>query len=265
MRPHRTASTASTASTAGPARTATCLGPRLSASALAGSAVLLSASSLLQPTLTGGAAQKLAAIDADPVRTGLAAVLFAVGQLPFIFAVLAVAALVRPRHRRTAAVGAALGVVGGFGHALFGGVSLTYLVMAGDQGNRAVHAQLIERVESSPVMLTSVAGLAGTVLGLLALSVGVFRSGVGPRWVGPALWAFLLVEFAGTAVSTVASVVSAALLLVTFGALARTVVRQTTRQPPATGPSDGQPTDGPLPDGRPTDGRSRPGGVAARV
>ena len=39
----------------------------------------------------------------------------------------------------------------------------------------------------------------GTVVGTLVLSIGVFRAQVGPRWVGPALWAFLLLEFVGSA------------------------------------------------------------------
>jgi hypothetical protein len=65
-----------------------------------------------------------------------------------------------------------------------------------------------------------VIGLAGTVLGLLLLSIGLFRAGVGPRWVGPALWAFLVVEFIGSAISPRASYLSGVLFLAAFGALA---------------------------------------------
>ncbi len=115
-------------------------------------------------------------------------------------------------------------MLGAFGHALFGGVSLTYLLMASDTTNHPVYAKLVSDIESSPVMLTSVVGLAGTVLGLLLLSIALFRSGVGPRWVGPVLWAFLVVEFVGTSMSRYASFMSAVLLVLAFGALARTML-----------------------------------------
>jgi prepilin signal peptidase PulO-like enzyme (type II secretory pathway) len=73
-------------------------------------------------------------------------------------------------------------------------------------------------------MLVSVVGLAGTVLGLLLLSIGLFRTGLGPRWVGPALWTFLVVEFVGGALSEYASYVSSVLLLVAFFGLARVLL-----------------------------------------
>jgi hypothetical protein len=215
-----TASTASTAPTAPPARTA--------AAALLTSAVLLAISSLTQPDVTGGAAQKLAAIDDAGGRAVVCAVLFAVAQLPFAVALVAVGNRLRPRAPRLAATGTTLAVLGAFGHALFGGVSLTYLLMASDTANRAVYAQLVSDIESSPVMLTSLVGLAGTVLGLLLLSIALFRSGVGPRWVGPVLWVFLVVEFVGTSMSRYASFVSAVLLVLAFGALARTMLAPAT-------------------------------------
>lgn len=208
--------TASTASTSPQARTA--------AAALVTSAVLLAVSSLTQPDVTGGAAQKLAAIDDAGGRAVVCAVLFAVAQLPLAVALVAVGGRLRPRAPRLAAIGTTLAVLGAFGHALFGGVSLTYLLMASDTANHAVYAQLVSDIESSPVMLTSVVGLAGTVLGLLLLSIALFRSGVGPRWVGPVLWAFLVVEFVGTSMSRYASFVSAVLLVLAFGALARTML-----------------------------------------
>jgi hypothetical protein len=70
------------------------------------------------------------------------------------------------------------------------------------------------------MMLFSVVGLAGTVVGLLLLSIGLFRGHVGPRWAGPALWAFLVVEFVGTSMSGSASYLSGLLFLSAFLALA---------------------------------------------
>jgi hypothetical protein len=198
--------------------------PRTAALGLVTSAVLLAGSAVTQPQLTGGAAEKLAAIASAGARADLSAVLFAVAQLPFLFGVLGVGALLRPFARRLAGIGTGLAVAGAFGHALFGGASLTYLVMARQSPGLAAYSRLVTDIESSPVMLVSVVGLAGTVLGLLLLSIGLFRTGVGPRWVGPALWAFLVVEFVGGALSAYASYVSSVLLLVAFFGLARVLL-----------------------------------------
>jgi hypothetical protein len=197
--------------------------PRTAGLGLMTSAVLLAVSAVTQPQLSGGAAGKLAAIASAGARADLSAVLFAIAQLPFMFGVLGVGALLRPGSRRLASIGTGLAVAGAFGHALFGGVSLTYLVMAREPAGLPAYARLVTDIESSPVMLVSVVGLAGTVLGLLLLSIGLFRTGTGPRWVGPTLWAFLVVEFAGGAASAYASYVSSVLLVVAFFALARTL------------------------------------------
>jgi hypothetical protein len=185
------------------------------------SAVLLAGSAVTQPQLTGGASGKLAAIASAGGRADLSAVLFAVAQLPFMLGVLGVGALLRPGARRLGGIGTGLAVAGAFGHALFGGVSLTYLVMARESAGQPAYARLVTDIESSPVMLVSVIGLAGTVLGLLLLSIALFRTGVGPRWVGPALWAFLVVEFVGGTLSDYASYLSSVLLVVAFVALSR--------------------------------------------
>ena len=195
--------------------------PRTAALGLVASAVLLAGSAVTQPQLTGGPAEKLAAIASAGARADLSAVLFAVAQLPFLLGVLGFGALLRPFARRLAGIGTGLAVAGGIGHALFGGVSLTYLVMARESAGQAAYARLVTDIESSPVMLVSVVGLAGTVLGLLLLSIGLFRTGVGPRWIGPVVWAFLVVEFVGGALSDYASYLSSVLLVVAFFAVAR--------------------------------------------
>ena len=201
---------------------------RTSALALVTSAVMLAASAVTQPQLTGGAAEKLAAISSAGAQADLSAVLFAVAQLPFLFGVVGVGALLRPVAPRFASIGTGLAVAGAFGHALFGGVSLTYLVMAREPAGQVAYARLVTDIESSPVMLVSVVGLAGTVLGMLLLSIGLFRTKVTPRWIGPALWAFLVVEFVGGALSAYASYVSSVLLVVAFVGLARTLREEAT-------------------------------------
>jgi hypothetical protein len=64
------------------------------------------------------------------------------------------------------------------------------------------------------------------VLGLLLLSIGLFRGHVGPRWVGPVLWAFLVVEFVGTSLSGSAAYLSVLCFAAAFLALAGYVARQ---------------------------------------
>jgi hypothetical protein len=198
--------------------------PRTAAAGLVVSAGLLAVSVLTQPDLTGGAAGKLAAIDAAGGRAVLSAVLFATAQLPFVLGVLGLGALVRGRAPRLARAGTALGVAGGFGHAMFGGLTFAYLVMAGESSNRSAYVALVADIESSPVMLVSLVGLAGTVLGMLLLSVALFRAGIGPRWVGPLVWAFLVVEFVGGALSDYASYLSSVLLVVVCLTLARVLL-----------------------------------------
>jgi hypothetical protein len=199
---------------------------RTAAAALVLAASMLAVSTMTQPDVTGGAVQKLSAIDAGGGLAVLSAALFGLAQLPFALGLLAVGGLLRERSSRLARSGATLGVLGAFGHTLFAGVSFTYLVMATDPTRRAAYAHLVSDIESSPAMLVSLVGLGGTVLGLLLLAIGLFRSGVGPRWVGPVLWAFLVVEFVGTGLSSRAAYLSAALLVVAFVGLARTVLAE---------------------------------------
>lgn len=188
---------------------------------LVGSALLFVVSAVFQPDLTGTGATVLARLDDAGWRGALSAAAFALAQLPYIAAALGIGHLLRRRAPRLGAWGAVLSVVGAFGHTIFGGVSLVYLVMATDATHRGVYAGLFDDINSSPVMVFSLLGLVGFVLGLVLLSIGLFRGRVGPRWLGPALWAFVVVEFVGTSLSTYASYLSTTILLVVFVTLAR--------------------------------------------
>jgi hypothetical protein len=193
----------------------------LAVTGLVTSAVLLFASVALQPDLTGSGTQVLARVDAAGWRAGVSAAGFALAQLPYIAAVLGITHLLRRGAPRLATWGGALSVVGAFGHAVFGGISLVYVVMSHDEAHRAAYGHLVDLLGTSPVMIFSLLGLAGFVVGLLLLSIGLFRAGVGPRWTGPAVWVFLVVEFVGTALSPSASYLSSAVLLAVFAALTR--------------------------------------------
>jgi hypothetical protein len=190
------------------ARSALVLGP-----------VLAAISTVFQPDFDGTPREQLAAIGDSPLAAA-SAVAFLVAQLPFLVAVLAIGRLLQERAPRLSSWGTALGVLGCFGHTVFGGISMVYVTMARDETHRGVYAGLMTRLQDSPVMLFSAAGLLGTVIGLLLLGIGLFRSRTGPVWVGPAIWAFLVVEFVGTAVSSYASYLSVLLLAAAFFALA---------------------------------------------
>lgn len=193
--------------------------------ALVAAPVLAGISEVLMPDLGGSSSERLAAMDG--VLPGVSAVAFLVGQLPMLVAVLAIGHLLRVRSRRLAGWGTGLGVLGAFGHTVFGGMSLVWLAMAADgPDHRAVYAGVLDDVMNSPAMLFSVAGLAGTVLGILLLSIGLFRAQVGPRWVGPVLWVFLVVEFVGTGLTPSAAYLSVLCFGAAFLALAGFVARQ---------------------------------------
>jgi hypothetical protein len=179
--------------------------------------VVAGLSVVLEPDLGGGGRDRLNAMDSTSAAVSAAA--FLVSQLPMLIALLAIGRLLLPHAPRLSAWGTALGVLGTFGHTAFGGLSLVLITMSHDQAHRSVYAGLVDDVFTSPIMLVSMAGLIGTVLGLLLLGIGIFRTRTGPNWVGPAIWAFLLVEFVGSGLSPRASYLSVLLLAAAFWGL----------------------------------------------
>jgi len=171
------------------------------------------------PPFPDDPAERLAGF-ADGPLPAVSAVAFLLLQLPTLIALLAVGRMLIPGSPRLSAWGTALSVIGCFGHIVFGGLSMAYLVMARDEANRATFAALFTEIESSPVMALAVAGFLGTVLGHLLLSIGLFRTRTGPIWVGPAIWAFLVLEFVVSNVSPYASYLAVLLLGAAFWALA---------------------------------------------
>jgi hypothetical protein len=177
----------------------------------------------LQPPFPAGYADRLAAVDRAGTSAAVSAALFVVSQLPMLAAVFGIGQLARSRAPVAANLGVGLSVLGVFGHAVFGGVSLVTVVMAGDVGNREVYGQLLAQVESSPVMAFAALGLVGTVLGTLVLSIALWRSRVVGRWVPALLWAFLLLEFVGSGLGDYAGYAGGICYLIAFGMLAARV------------------------------------------
>lgn len=201
----------------------------ITAGCLITTALLSAVSVVLQPDFGSTSTARLAAIDDAGTRAAVSAVAFVLAQLPFIGAVLGLGHLLRERAPRLANVAPTVAVIGGFGHAVFGGAMLLTMTMATTPGSRRPYAEALDRFESSPATIFALLGLLGTVIGILLLAAGLWRARVGPRWIAPTLLAFVVIEFVGAGFTHWASVVAAMLYLATFGALAFAVVRTTDR------------------------------------
>ncbi len=188
------------------------------AAALVAAPLLLALSSALAPSFDGDQTTRLAAMDGTGPT--ISALSFLLAQLPIIVTFLGLGHLLRRRSPRLSAWGVCLGVGGAFAHAVFGGTSLLEEAMAADGPHRAVYAQLLDLISNGPIMLFGLLGLVGTTIGTLLVSIGLWRARIGPRWVPPVLWAFLVVEFALTNVTHYAAYLSPVLLLTAFTALA---------------------------------------------
>lgn len=180
---------------------------------------------LLMPDFSGDEAAQLAAIAAAPATAAISALCFAGSQLFLILGVLGVARMLRDRAPVLAPVGAGLIVVGAFGHAVYGGITLLMLTMAQDRGNNAIHAALLAQSQEGAVLPMMVAGLVGTVLGFLVFGVALLRARWPYRWIGAVMIGWVLVEFVGGNFSSWAGYASAVLFLVLFGAMAVAVLR----------------------------------------
>lgn len=194
----------------------------LAVTALVGTAVLEVVSTYVEPSMPEDKTALLAGLGAHLGRAVLSLVCFVGAQAAGVGAALGVAHLLRHRSPRLGVVGVLLTVLGSTGHAVYGGINLVVMAMAADPANRATYAALLPRVDAQPVVgVFALLGLSGVVAGTLLLSIGLFRGRVGPRWVGPALWAFLLVEFVGSSIVDWLSYVSVLMAAAAYLALAR--------------------------------------------
>lgn len=190
---------------------------RLAAVALLLAVVLSAASILLMPRFDGGADAQLAAIAASGLAGTVSALAFTLAQLPMAIGFVVVAHLVGRRAAVLAAIGGTLLVLGCFGHAVHGGMSNVMLAMAADPANRDAHAAVIASASDGAHLPFMIAGLAGTVLGIVVLAIGMLRARFAPAWVPWALLAWVVVEFVGSGLVEWAAYAS---LLLFAGAIA---------------------------------------------
>jgi hypothetical protein len=193
------------------------------ATGLVGSAVLAAAATLVyRPTGGGVPADVLTSLQRAPGPAEISAVLFVLQGFAAVIAALAIGHLLRGRFPLLSSVGVTLGALGGFAEAVATTFTLAFVPMARDTAHYGTYLGVIaqaDRVQN----LFSLVGLLGTVIGTLLLSIGIFRAQVGPRWVGPAIWAFLVLEFVGSGFGPAFGLAAVTLGVIAYTALGVTV------------------------------------------
>lgn len=197
----------------------------LAAVSLPLTALLSVISVLTQPEFSSDPVARLRAIDAAGSSATLSVMTFVLSQLPFVVGFVALAVLAHAHAPRTSWTGGVLSVLGGFGHAVFGGLALGYLALAADAGHRATLGAVVTRIESGPAQPFMAMGLVGTVLGIVFVGVALFRSRLVARWIPVALWVFVVVEFALSGVAAWASLASSLVYLVALTGVAVELIR----------------------------------------
>lgn len=188
-------------------------------------AVLMAIAMGVDVPFSGEPGDVLAQMDEAGGRAWLSAVTYVLAQLALLVGVLGIAHLLRTGAPVLSNLGGTLAVLGAFGHTVHGGGVLVQISMAQDAANRSDLAAVLDDYMSGPAGIFSLMGLLGTVFGLVLLSVGLWRAGAGPRWVPPALGAFLVLEFVGAEITPWAGNAAGALYLASFVALAVTIWR----------------------------------------
>lgn len=198
--------------------------PQLTRTTVAASLVigpaLMIVSYLFMPDFSGGHAERLTAIADQGATAPLSALGFVLFQLFLPIGVAGVWLMIRGRVPVVATIALVLVGLGSFGHAVYGGVQLIMLSMAQDPGSLDTHAATLERAESGAGLVFMALGLLGSVLGFVLLGVAVWRAGLGPKWLGPVLIVWVLVEFVGSSFTAWAGYASGLLFAVVFAVLA---------------------------------------------
>lgn len=196
------------------------------AASLVAGAALTAVSVVTMPPFAGDQATvRLQSIAEASGSATLSAVSWVLAQPFLVIGVLGVTRLTRDRAPVLSALAAVLVSAGAFGHAVYGGVNLVLLSMAEDLESVHVHAAVLDRLDAGLAVPFMAAGLLGTVLGTVLLGLAIWRGRVGPRWVGPALVAWVFLEFAGSGISSWAGYASAVVYAMILGCLALVVHR----------------------------------------
>ena len=144
-------------------------------------------------------------------------------QAAIVIGIIGVAHLLRDRTPVLAPIAAALTVLGAFGQAAYAGIAL--VLAGGADGAPAA----VEAAVQGPATALSMVSLVGAVVGVIILAIALFRAKLGAAWIGIVLIGWVVVEFALSGIGLWATLGSAALLLIGYGALAVVVFRSDLR------------------------------------
>jgi hypothetical protein len=171
------------------------VGPAALVLGAAGNLVSAVATPLLGERPVGVAAQ-VAAVADRPLAFGVVMGVGALAVPALATGLVWAARLLRPRMPRTATAAAGLLVAGMWGLFAVHVLALTQLAAA-LSADRAGAVAALTALESSPLLpvLVFVPFLAGCVLGITTLAVGLLRTHVVARWVPLCLLAFLVLDF----------------------------------------------------------------------
>jgi hypothetical protein len=127
----------------------------------------------------------------------VAAVLGTVAAVLMPIASASIAHLIRPYRRRTAAVAAVLGYIGGLAFLAIHVFSFVELA-ASQQQDHAAATKLVETFENLPVMMAVFGPMfLALLIGMFVSAAGVVRTPVIPKWIGIAMASFMALDLAG--------------------------------------------------------------------
>jgi hypothetical protein len=208
---------------------------RLAAGSLIAAPLVLLAGELLHPPFQLDPARQLAVAAANPDRWYLAHLLSLIGFALLVPAILGLTQLVGQRRAALADLGgtlALLGVLAATGLLSIDGFGVWQ--MAQPAADRAEMAALLDRILTSPRVLLPLYLVSLTsAVGLLVLTLGLYRAQLVPAWTAGLVAIGVAVWFTGEAAASKATMVAGvALLALGLGLTGRRMLTASTQQPP---------------------------------
>jgi hypothetical protein len=207
---------------------------RLAAGSLIVAPLVLLAGELLHPPFQRDPARLLAVAAANPGRWYLAHLLSLIGFALLMPAILGLTQLVGQGRAALADVGGTLALLGVL--AVSGLLSIDGFgvwQMAQPAADRAEMAALLDRILTSPGVLTLYLVSLASAVGLLVLVVGLYRAQLVPAWTAGLVAIGVAVWFTGEAAANKATMVAGVTILALgLGLTGRRMLSASTQQPP---------------------------------
>jgi hypothetical protein len=200
-------------------------GQLITAVALVGFSVPLLVAGLLDPTKgnLGDARLDIADVGAHPRAFLASTVLLLVSTIALLPATAGLWRIGRARRRRLTGVGAGLVAFGALGHAAL--VTFYGFLYEMPAGNLDEMAGLLNRVNEGLVLVLFFPMLVALAVGLIVLTLALWRGGIAPLWCFIAACMTFVVDFFGHAMPGGGPIIVAGLVVLTTGWLAIVVLR----------------------------------------